>query len=76
MLKLSVAAAALALGLILASAITAAQAEEKMPHAQMNRALYPTLKVESPPRVPANPARLLASAPKPHAHMNRPLYDQ
>lgn len=43
MLKLSATAIALTIGLLLTSAIMAAQTEPPRPHAQMNRPLYPTL---------------------------------
>ncbi len=43
MLKLSAFAVALTIGLILTSAIMAAQTEVSRPHAQMNRPLYETL---------------------------------
>ena len=43
MLKLSAFAVALTIGLILTSAIMAAQTDPARPHAQMNRPLYETL---------------------------------
>ncbi|WP_413874857.1 hypothetical protein [Albidovulum sp.] len=43
MLKISAFAVALTIGLVLTSAITAAQTEVSRPHAQMNRPLYETL---------------------------------
>ncbi|MEI2805383.1 hypothetical protein [Albidovulum sp.] len=43
MLKLSAFAVALTIGLVLTSAIMAAQTEVTRPHAQMNRPLYETL---------------------------------
>jgi hypothetical protein len=78
MLKLSASAIALIIGLLLASVITAAQADPAQPVAQMNRALYPTLKVAGNPYVPAHSARKPRSAADralvPVAQMNRALY--
>lgn len=65
MLKLSAMAVASTLGLLLASAITAAQTERPVPHAQMNRPLYPTLLA---PRLSAGPdhrAPRVRCAPRP-----------
>lgn len=78
MLKLSASAIALTLGLLLASAITAAQSARAEPHAQMNRALYPTLKVAGHPYVPIHSARKPhpkhAATVVPVAQMNRRSY--
>lgn len=78
MLKLSASAVALTLGLLLASAIMAAQTARADPHAQMNRALYPTLKVAGHPYVPIHSARKPrarhAPAVAPVAQMNRASY--
>jgi hypothetical protein len=78
MLKLSASAVALTLGLLLASAIMAAQTARAEPHAQMNRALYPTLKVAGHPYVPIHSARKPrprhAPAVVPVAQMNRAGY--
>lgn len=65
MLKLSASAIALTLGLLLASAIMAAQTALADPHAQMNRALYPSLKVAGHPYVPPHSARKPPSAVAP-----------
>ena len=80
MLKLSASAVALTLGLLLASAIMAAQTARADPHAQMNRALYPTLKVAGHPHVPIHSARKPrpkhALAVAPFAQMNRASYQR
>jgi len=49
MLKLSASAIVLTLGLLVASAIMAAQTARPEPHAQMNRALYAALGVAGAP---------------------------
>ncbi|MCB2124456.1 MAG: hypothetical protein H6897_02820 [Rhodobacteraceae bacterium] len=78
MLKLSASAVALTLGLLLASAIMAAQTARAEPQAQMNRALYPTMKVAGHPYVPIHSARKPTPkhTPKvvPVAQMNRGSY--
>jgi hypothetical protein len=75
MFQVSAAAVALCTGLLLASFIMAAQADEPTPSAQMNRALY--LKKSAPAPVAQmqrRPARKPATLPVASAQMNRSLY--
>ncbi len=63
MLKLSAFAIALTLGLVLASAITAAAYETARPHAQMNRPLYHLLMTPGGSHGPPQRAHKLRCAP-------------
>ena len=74
MLKVSASAVALTIGLLLASVITAAQADPVPQVAQMNRALYPSIKIAGYPYVPrhAAPGAVLKAVPV--AQMNRASY--
>ncbi len=67
MLKLPAIAVALTIGLLLTSALLAAQTEPPRPHAQMNRPLYPTLLAPGRSHGPEQRFHRLRCAPAPAA---------
>ncbi len=75
MFQVSAAAVALTTGLLLASFILAAQADEAAPSAQMNRSLYIKKAAPEPvAQMQRRPVRKPAALPAVSAQMNRSLY--